>query len=623
MSFTQIAITASINRPNGESASGTVTATLSEPISNGTEIIEPTPVVGELVEGQLLNQAGEPFTLAANNDLGTEPSGSQYRFVLALDSAPIREFTAVVPHTAPEGKVDITALEGRPMQTPLAELPAHAALETRRLTQIGMTQAELGVLETKYTTLQRAGTDPSGEAKVILEFFARLADSDLEEWLLEQRALGNFTGGRSPETDKLVSVPATAYIPLSEKGAPNGVASLNASGELEPTQAPSTMPIGRLSAHAQAQGQQTLAEGLSVTVTEEASTSVTNPVTIPALVEFHNLNPAAPWVYQQADVAENKETEFVCPLQPYVVRSSNGVFPYQIMFDFDGETFGVHFSNGEKKARFRIWANDVPSPYFEPKRGSYYLKINFGSRAQRRLILECDFNMYLGGIVHTKSDTISAPSEYATPSLAIMGDSFGRGSGILEGESEPRASSQSYAYTLARLLGLTQTRNYSVPGTGFCNPANTAGTYLERLAVPLAAYKPTVLFLQGSTNDHTYTSAEIKKAVEELVTSARSISPLTKIVGCTPMPISNATRTENEANAAAVREAFTALSVPFADGFAKEWIIGTGKVGATTGEGNSDYYSSAITAGHPSLAGHNYLALRLAQALAPVLNVGL
>jgi hypothetical protein len=112
VSFTQVTITGTEERPSDEPASGTVTATLSEQIQNGTEIIEPTPVVGELVEGVLLDQAGEPFTLAANDDTGTTPTGSEYEFVLELDNAPVREFRAAVPHTAPEGKIDLTTLEG-------------------------------------------------------------------------------------------------------------------------------------------------------------------------------------------------------------------------------------------------------------------------------------------------------------------------------------------------------------------------------------------------------------------------------------------------------------------------------------------------------------------------------
>lgn len=46
---------------------------------------------------------------------------------------------------------------------------------------------------------------------------------------------------------------------------------------------------------------------------------------------------------------------------------------------------------------------------------------------------------------------------------------------------------------------------------------------------------------------------------------------------------------------------------PIAEG----WITGNGKVGATTGNGNADIYISSDGT-HPSNAGHEYLAWRLA-----------
>lgn len=112
MSFTSITITGSFERPNGEPAQGTITATLSETVQNGTESIDPTPILGTLNgEGKLVNQALLPFTLVANNDTGTEPAGSMYTFVIELDSAPVRSFSAVVPHTASEGKIDLSVLD--------------------------------------------------------------------------------------------------------------------------------------------------------------------------------------------------------------------------------------------------------------------------------------------------------------------------------------------------------------------------------------------------------------------------------------------------------------------------------------------------------------------------------
>jgi hypothetical protein len=113
VSFTAITITGSFERPNGEPAQGSVTATLSETIQNGTETIEPNPVMGVLnQEGKLVAESLEAFKLEANDDTGTTPAGSTYTFLVELDTAPIRSFTAVVPHTASEGKIDLTVLEG-------------------------------------------------------------------------------------------------------------------------------------------------------------------------------------------------------------------------------------------------------------------------------------------------------------------------------------------------------------------------------------------------------------------------------------------------------------------------------------------------------------------------------
>jgi hypothetical protein len=113
LSLTTITITGTFTRPNGDPDQGTITATLSEVIQNGTTIIEPTPILGTLnSEGKLVNEALGAFTLYANDDAATTPAGSEDTFVLQLDNAPVRSFSAVVPHTAVEGKIDLSVLEG-------------------------------------------------------------------------------------------------------------------------------------------------------------------------------------------------------------------------------------------------------------------------------------------------------------------------------------------------------------------------------------------------------------------------------------------------------------------------------------------------------------------------------
>lgn len=107
--FTVVTITGTFERPDGEPSAGTITAQLSQPMTNGEEIVEATPILGEVTGGQLKAPSGEPFTLVANDDVGTEPVNVRYRFTLELDNAPVRSFFATVPHTVLT--VDISELQ--------------------------------------------------------------------------------------------------------------------------------------------------------------------------------------------------------------------------------------------------------------------------------------------------------------------------------------------------------------------------------------------------------------------------------------------------------------------------------------------------------------------------------
>jgi hypothetical protein len=111
MSFTPITITGTFTRPDTTGAEGSVTLTLTETIRNGTETVEPNPVLALVQEGELLAEDGQPLVVVANDDTGTSPVGSRYVFLVQVDNAPVSTWEAIVPHTAPEGKIDISELE--------------------------------------------------------------------------------------------------------------------------------------------------------------------------------------------------------------------------------------------------------------------------------------------------------------------------------------------------------------------------------------------------------------------------------------------------------------------------------------------------------------------------------
>jgi len=110
LAFTPITLVGLIERPDGSVAEGTFTVTLSEPMINGTTIIEPTPLTGKLTAGGPVNSAGQPFVIEAVDDTGTEPTTAYYTFVLQLDNAPIDPFRAVISHLAPGGQVNLASL---------------------------------------------------------------------------------------------------------------------------------------------------------------------------------------------------------------------------------------------------------------------------------------------------------------------------------------------------------------------------------------------------------------------------------------------------------------------------------------------------------------------------------
>ena len=108
VSFTLIEITATFETPEGEPAQGTVTATLLHRLTNGDTQINPTPVLGELIEGKLKLQDGEPFILPATDDTGTSPTGVGYYWSISLDNAPLESFEAPLPHAG--SPVDLSTL---------------------------------------------------------------------------------------------------------------------------------------------------------------------------------------------------------------------------------------------------------------------------------------------------------------------------------------------------------------------------------------------------------------------------------------------------------------------------------------------------------------------------------
>lgn len=257
-------------------------------------------------------------------------------------------------------------------------------------------------------------------------------------------------------------------------------------------------------------------------------------------------------------------------------------------FDFDGQAFEIAVF-GSNQQQFRIWVDGVPhstSPVsVTPSDFQHYLlKVDFGSRAYRNVLVEgagnAFTNWYWGGLRALPSDTVTNPSVGASsPSLIIFGDDY------VTAVSGTDAA-QGWAPLCGQMLGWGNTATKGVAGTGFtANASGAQQTYGTRAVHELYDSGADIVVIQGSINDDPSAGmSTLDSAIGALLDGVLSNTDaevfLTSI-------LRKPTTTDITVNAQLAAAAST-RPVTYID--ASGFIGGTGNSSSTTGDGNADYY---------------------------------
>ncbi|WP_448642779.1 hypothetical protein [Geodermatophilus sp. URMC 63] len=150
------------------------------------------------------------------------------------------------------------------------------------------------------------------------------------------------------------------------------------------------------------------------------------------------------------------------------------------------------------------------------------------------------------------------------------------------------------------------------------NPASGGRTkFIDRLS-SITPHNSDVLVIMGGFNDNTFSNASYTPAAVGTAAALFSAiaTALPKVdLFVTSSQASTTPFTEPLNRSAAIAAAATAAPnvkkyINMTDS-TNPWIKGEGKVGATTGQGNANLYVHNDCA-HPSPAGHNYYAQRMA-----------
>lgn len=233
----------------------------------------------------------------------------------------------------------------------------------------------------------------------------------------------------------------------------------------------------------------------------------------------------------------------------------------------------------------------------------YRTLYDFGSRALRYIVVQ--FANGFGGLSIASTEVVNtwAPT---TPRLLIIGDSFTEGTGAV-------SLFQGYATRLAEKLGCYATHiNCGIGGTGFI--ANNSGNRKNALGVVQSSVidnAPDVVIWAHGLNDSTDVSTNAAACFQAV---RSSLPDCLQIVFGAFQPRSLASAGTRTTEIRAVCAGMPYLEfIDNSSGGSNPEITGTGRVGATTGVGNSDWVIGTDGT-HPTGStnstgdGHKYLS---------------
>jgi len=231
-----------------------------------------------------------------------------------------------------------------------------------------------------------------------------------------------------------------------------------------------------------------------------------------------------------------------------------------------------------------------------------YIPITCADRRPRLWRFDCNVSTQFYGIKVGVLDTIWPYRPTDVTRCILMGDSFGEGSGATHAQD-------GYVVQLGHILGITDMRSSSLGGTGLIKTNGARVKYRDRCATDVIAYSPTWVIIQGTQNDNAYAAADLQAEFTALVAQLRAGISGVRISFLSVWNTTGTFPSSASTNNAALVATATALGCDTIDW--SDYITGTGRVGATTGDGNADYYVGTDST-HPSTAGHLYRAVRLA-----------
>lgn len=240
-----------------------------------------------------------------------------------------------------------------------------------------------------------------------------------------------------------------------------------------------------------------------------------------------------------------------------------------------------------------------------------HVLIDFGSAKPTGRLVEFFFNAaaWIYGYNVTANRRVWKPSYSGEPLAMMFGDSYADGVGA-------NNVRRTLASSVGANLGISNLIASGAGGTGYINNGSSVKA-VTRIADISRFGALDLLTVAFGINDAGNSQANCQTASEEFWTAAMAAQP-TAIMACVGpfrAPGLNPSQGISDGIKAGFLNVYDPKRMFFIDTFAENWQNGTGKIGATTGNGNSDFYIINSDGVHASDEGQEYLARRMSAAI--------
>lgn len=284
---------------------------------------------------------------------------------------------------------------------------------------------------------------------------------------------------------------------------------------------------------------------------------------------------------------------------------SNGRYLDLLLFNSLGSTaVGSHY---------RIWVDGKPTALTPRSEASSWNRVQMDFAAAGTHVIEVEYDQYVefAGATREKDYDIWFEPD-PRPTIVFEGDSY------IDGGSNSIPQMQNAAQETAALLGATAW-NLGESGIGYAQNGNQSGVMpVAKLALDAFPAVMDWAVLMLAINDDDKLPADVQTNVAAVCTGLWAKDPQLPItvIGPWRAPSLNPPNNIFAAVKAGVEglPQFATKQVYYADTLADNWQQNAGRVGATSGSGNSNVYIGA-DAVHPVLVGYQYLGARSASAI--------